>query len=337
MLRNLLQQIPQEQREETIRAAIESIGHNGTLEIGLTLSLVETLDGVDVRKALRNRLLALLQDGRVDLIIPVIAHNASLRSGLTQQAAVRLYALAGPLHEAPGKEITLPLNDIVPMRDGSLGGVKDLVRDIKDSTAAARHLLTVLRSAVSADVEAETFDRVFKAALLLLGATNTQVAVGAQLTLAKLFGVAGCISHAHNQLVWLCLQRLLAEESRPFYQGLAFNIWLRWVYCEDAELQLWFTPTYWAALQQGLQNGDSERRKQCLAILRQSVNIAATDDSAMSTICARQDGIAGTLATILLLRHFPHEDAGLYSSGHAMREQPFHTCTPQVNRCQGMC
>jgi len=139
-------------------------------------------------------------------------------------------------------------------------------------------------------VEPESFDRLFNAALVLLEHKALIVSASAHEVLASLFKASSHLLRAQHQLVWASLQRLLAQEHS---QGLAYAIWLRWVFCENAELHFFFERPYWDFLRQGLQYGDSERRKQCLAILKQSVAIAASDESSIAKICSSEDGITG--------------------------------------------
>ncbi|KAK0333165.1 hypothetical protein LTR59_017281 [Friedmanniomyces endolithicus] len=220
MLRSLLQRVPQADRTEAIRAAIDSIGSDGTADIGLTVLLLSELPDDETKQALRARLLRLLEGGQTEL---------------------------------------------------------------------------VRASADFSGVEPESFDRLFNAALVLLEHKALIVSASAHEVLASLFKASSHLLRAQHQLVWASLQRLLAQEHS---QGLAYAIWLRWVFCENAELHFFFERPYWDFLRQGLQYGDSERRKQCLAILKQSVAIAASDESSIAKICSSEDGITDRTAIV---------------------------------------
>ncbi|KAK0257311.1 hypothetical protein LTS09_007786 [Friedmanniomyces endolithicus] len=287
MLRSLLQRVPLEERTEAIRAAIDSVGSDGEADMGLTVSLLPEVPDDETRLALQARLLRLLEGGQTDLVRAVCAHDAVLQRDLLHQVAQRLASFVGKLHRhSPTDEAGL-VGSFAPSRASTLSPHDRENEPCEDSTETIVHLLTFVKSADSPGAEIETFDRLFNATLLLLEHTSSTLSAGARETLAGLFGAGPRMSRAHHQLVWACLQRLLAQENS---RGLAYAIWLRWVFCENAELHFFFERPYWGFLRQGLQNGDGERRKQCLAILRQSVAIVVSDESSISTITSREGG-----------------------------------------------
>ncbi|KAI9837219.1 MAG: hypothetical protein M1819_000293 [Sarea resinae] len=73
-----------------------------------------------------------------------------------------------------------------------------------------------------------------------------------------------------NEMIWQHIVELITTMEAPLYQDIAFGIWLKWV-----DLRAWFclapavisNDLYWTFLQSGLKDGSSERRKQCLYIL----------------------------------------------------------------------
>jgi len=301
MLRSLLQRVPLEERTEAIRAAIDSVGSNGEADIGLTVSLLPEVPDDETRLALQARLLRLLEGGQTDLVRAVCAHDAVLQRDLLHQVAHRLASYVGKLHRHSPTDGAGHAGSFVPSRASTLSPNDRENEPCKDSTDTIVHLLTFVKSADLSGAGIETFDRLFNATLLLLEHTSSTLSAGARETLVSLFGAAPRMSRAHHQLVWACLQRLLAQEHS---RGLAYAIWLRWVFCENAGLHFFFERPYWDFLRQGLQHGDGERRKQCLAILKQSVTIAAGDESSIATICWREDCITGTwqkLSSIMML------------------------------------
>ncbi|KAK3109773.1 hypothetical protein LTR53_016604 [Teratosphaeriaceae sp. CCFEE 6253] len=304
MLRALLQRVPLAERGDAINSAIASVGSNGELDVGLTLSLVHELPDEDARQALQTRLLTQLEPGTTDLVAAVTAHDAKLRDGLLREVSVRLCSHAGRLQRNGTRNTSVSMAGIVPLPDDESTIDVDDVEGPPGCTARAGHLLTFARSAISIDVASETFSRLCKAVLLLLGAAESALHIGARELLVKLFSFADRFSQAQHQLVWLCLQRLLDDEAGTLYQGLGFSVWLRWVFCESANLQLWFEPRWWTLIRRGLQHGDAERRKQCLAILRRSVIVAASDEPSIVTICAKQSGVSDRESIIAQYERF---------------------------------
>ncbi|KAF2765820.1 hypothetical protein EJ03DRAFT_279355 [Teratosphaeria nubilosa] len=94
----------------------------------------------------------------------------------------------------------------------------------------------------------------------------------------------GAVSDVHFAFVWRCIQELIAHGPQPFYIGLGYSIWLRFALSGNCRLANWFDPAYWHLLRQGLERGDGERRKQCLAILRRSVYVAVSEKSSDSRL-----------------------------------------------------
>ncbi|KAK1007554.1 hypothetical protein LTR54_006280 [Friedmanniomyces endolithicus] len=290
MLRSLLQRVPPDERTEAIRAAVDSVGSGGTADIGLTVSLLPELLDDDLKQRLRARLLRLLEGGQTDLVRAVYVHDALLQRDLLREVAHRLDGFVGQLQQhAPtdGAEI---IAKFVPSRASALSPQDGEIGPCEDSTDIIVHLLTFVKAADLPGADIETFDRLFKATLLLLEHTSGTLSVGARETLVSLFGAGPRMSGAHHQLVWACLQRLTAQEHS---RGLAYAIWLRWVFCENAWLHFFFERPYWHLLREGLQHGDGERRKQCLAIHRQSVAIVVSDESSIATITSREGGTTG--------------------------------------------
>ncbi|KAK1058776.1 hypothetical protein LTR74_013168 [Friedmanniomyces endolithicus] len=286
MLRSLLLRVPPDERTEAIRAAVDSVGSGGTADIGLTVSLLPEVLDDDLKQRLRARFLRLLESGQTDLVRAVCAQDAVLQRDLLHQVAQRLASFAGELHRQSPTDQAVPIENVMPLRESTPSPQTSATGRGEDDTGTIRHLLTFVKSADFSGVEPESFDRLFNAALVLLEHKAIIVSAGAHEVLASLFKASSHMSPTHHQLVWACLQRLLAQEHR---RGLAYAIWLRWAFCENGELYFFERP-YWGFLRQGLQYGDGERRKQCLAILKQSVAIAASDESSIATIDSREGG-----------------------------------------------
>ncbi|TKA34934.1 hypothetical protein B0A54_13897 [Friedmanniomyces endolithicus] len=290
MLRSLLLRVPPDERTEAIRAAVDSVGSGGTADIGLTVSLLPELLDDDLKQRLRARLLRLLEGGQTDLVRAVCAQDAVLQRDLLHQVAQRLASFAGEMHRQSPTDQAVPIENVMPLRESTPSTQSSATGRCEDDTGTIGHLLTFVKSADFSGVEPESFDRLFNAALVLLEHKAIIVSAGAHEGLASLFQASSHMLRAPHQLVWASLQRMLAQEHS---RGLAYAIWLRWAFCENAELCVFLGRPYWDFLRQGLQYGDGERRKQCLAILKQSVAIAAGDESSMAKIYSREGGTTG--------------------------------------------
>ncbi|KAK0326163.1 hypothetical protein LTR82_002908 [Friedmanniomyces endolithicus] len=295
MLRSLLLRVPPDERTEAIRAAVDSVGSGGTADIGLTVSLLPELLDDDLKQRLRARLLRLLEGGQTDLVRAVCAQDAVLQRDLLHQVAQRLASFAGEMHRQSPTDQAVPIENVMPLRESTPSTQSSATGRCEDDTGTIGHLLTFVKSADFSGVEPESFDRLFNAALVLLEHKAIIVSAGAHEGLASLFQASSHMLRAPHQLVWASLQRMLAQEHS---RGLAYAIWLRWAFCENAELCVFLGRPYWDFLRQGLQYGDGERRKQCLAILKQSVAIAAGDESSMAKIYSREGGTTDRTAIV---------------------------------------
>ncbi len=119
MLRSLLQRVPQADRTEAIRAAIDSIGSDGTADIGLTVLLLSELPDDETKQALRARLLRLLEGGQTELVRAVCAQDAVLQCGLLRQVAQRLDGFVGEVEQQSPTDQAVPIENVMPLREST--------------------------------------------------------------------------------------------------------------------------------------------------------------------------------------------------------------------------
>ncbi|KAK3658538.1 hypothetical protein LTR22_008891 [Elasticomyces elasticus] len=302
MLKALLRRVPQGERDDAVREIIAGIGDNGVLDVGLSTSIYAELSDDTARQIFQDRLLDLLESGKAEPAVAVTAQENSIGHQLVQAVAQRLHGLACRLQHTPDADIVVSMAEVLPKQLSRLSTSE--IDPAKDCMMKCGNLLLFLRSASLQAIEEETFDGLFGAVILLLGSSDKAVCVGAREVLVGLSGVASYMTLDRHNLVWLCLQKLIAQQSSPYHQMLGYSIWLRWVRTSDTELHHLFDATYWELLQHGLRFGDTECRKMCLAILRRSVTVAANTDASMASIFSAHDGSTGREAVIAQYERF---------------------------------
>ncbi|KAK4898449.1 hypothetical protein LTR27_004046 [Elasticomyces elasticus] len=302
MLKALLRHVPQGERDDATREIVAGIGDNGVLDVGLSTSIAAELLDDTARQIFQDRLLDLLESGRAGPAVAACAEDVSIGHKLVQAVAQRLHGLACRLQHTPDADIVVSMAEVMPNQHA--GESASETGPAKDCMTKCGNLLSFLRSASLQAIEDETFDELFAAVIILLGSADAVVCVGARDVLVGLSGVLSYTTLDRHNMIWLCLQKLIAEQSSPYHQLLGYSIWLRWVRISDAELHHLFDATYWELLQHGLQFGDTECRKMCLAILRRSVTVAANTDASMASIFSAHDGSIGREAVIAQYERF---------------------------------
>ncbi|KAK5725845.1 hypothetical protein LTR15_004035 [Elasticomyces elasticus] len=300
MLKALLRRVPQGERDDAIREIIAGIGDNGVLDVGLSTSLAAELSDDTARQIFQDRLLDLLESGKVDPAVAASAVNVSIQHKLVHAIAQRLHELAARLQHNPDADIVVSMTEVMPKH---LSGLSE-IGPVKNCMTKCGNLLLFLRSASLQAIEQHNFDRLFGAVIILLGSSDTAVCVGARDMLISMSGMSPYMTFERHALTWLCVQILIAEQSSPYHRTLGYSIWLRWVRIPDDELYSLFNSTYWELLQHGLQFGDTECRKMCLAILRRSVTVAANTDFTMASIFSAHDSSTGREVVIAQYERF---------------------------------
>lgn len=296
LLQTILGRLPESERQEAIRDFISNAGATESLvDLELAVSLLKENPSDDLREALLQRLQETIEAGRLPGTRSLHLHDSGLEHTLWHTIAQRLYGTACHLLEVQSKLLEVRRDDVFDIGpEASTELLLSLKQD--DELHKVRSLLNFVRLQGLLETPREFINILFKAAITFLGATDKNVARLAREALCEAFLGKFPAARLNYPLLWSCLQRLMADETDAFYKGLGYLVWLHAAEDERTPLLLWIRELrYWDLLQYGLKHGDTERLKQCLAIMRCSVPIALNDSRCRHNICVRRLEPAGKL------------------------------------------
>ncbi|KAK3680241.1 hypothetical protein LTR78_000619 [Recurvomyces mirabilis] len=280
VLASLLQHVPQESRSIAVRAAVDSIRQGSVSEIGPLGSLLGQYPDSDAEQNLALHLRELLDDGKTPATTEL---PDGIRDDLLGYAVICLERTVGDLVRGRGRSVEVSMErmpGLLANREAEVdSGAEEAILDFQH----IKFLLAFARSSVRSDSPKNVVDGLLNAAIVLSGCADRDIASAASSVLSWQVKLGLTDDTSRASQLWSWLQALLSS-SEAFYRNLAFSLWLRCASSHGKLLLQWMKTTYWSLLQEGMQNGDAERRKQCLAILRQSVVLAAGIDSLCGTI-----------------------------------------------------
>lgn len=301
--RSLLDRIPVSERPYAIREAVLALtAQSSPADVALTVNLLAAQPDDFAKGDLLSRLLEAVEQNELAVVEAACASDPTLRDELLDLVVERLGSEATRLSQKPGKANRVPLNDVVRLEGdvtGSLHTKEAAPETIKSMLRFARLSCSSLRGAGS--------HRLLSAVLIFLGASDHGICRSARDLLFTNFTALTDPALGDNLPIWACTQRLFTADADTFYHDLGYSIWLRQCSGTASSIKSWFDPTYWALIRHGLRNGDPERRKQCLAILRRSIAVAVRDESAWRTVCCQHSNEQGVGKwTSPLLQHRMH-------------------------------
>ncbi|KAK4553889.1 hypothetical protein LTR86_009064 [Recurvomyces mirabilis] len=280
VLASLLQHVPQESRSIAVRAAVDSIRQGSVSEIGPVVSLLGQYPDSDAEQNLALHLRELLDDGKTPSTTEL---SDGIREDLLKYAVTCLARIVVGLDHSHGKAFEVSMRrmpGLLAIQEMEVdSGAVEVMLDFQHTAV----LLTFARSSARSDSPDDVLDGLFNAAIALSGCADRDVASTASSVLSSQVKLSFADDTSHASQLWSCLQALLSS-SEAFYRNLAFSLWLRCARTHQRLLLQWVDKAYWVMLQDGMQTGDAERRKQCLAILRQSVVLAAEVESICGTV-----------------------------------------------------
>ena len=278
--RTLLRGIPDDERAAVVRDVISALDGAGIAEFSLAVSLMAEHPDVNARPMFLDRLHGCVAEGRLAVVAGLCTHDLLLRRDLLDHVVRDLYWMAANLANGDGR---VSMEGIVyegPPRPES-------------ESQSAVPLLHFVKSAGDLDLQNGVLNDLLFICVTLLGSPQENVCIAARQALQSIFLTASNKRAFGLTVIWKCVVRLITAKDRPFHNGIGYSIWLYSAAAPGARVKLWLDAQYWTLLQEGLCDGDGERRKQCISILRLSVAIAANDDRSCQMICPPQNGPFG--------------------------------------------
>lgn len=156
------------------------------------------------------------------------------------------------------------------------------------SNDLALQWLRFAKQAVSTDLKSEREDSLFGSALKFLNDSHRSTALAAR---DLVFSLLSSKTGQNNlNAVRESVSSLISARDAKLQQTLGYALWMRLLGSSD-EVDLSSIDlnddSYWSPLLSGLRNGDAERRKMCLDILKRSVALAIEQEK--SGAVARRD------------------------------------------------
>jgi len=290
--RLLLNCVPATERPHVVREVVQALTPNsGATEITLAVSLLVEHPDDAVRRDLLSRLLGAIESDALNAVEAACEIDVDLGKQLLLLIVDRLYRAAQCLGQKESKTVRVPMDDIVHME---VDAADDDQERHEFTAMVLRSYLSFAKRSSSSTGREETFHKLLSAVLVFLGSSDQEVGQAACALLVSLASSSPHILQPNQTSLWQCVRRLLTAEVEPMYQELGYTIWLRLAASTSVALNVWFDPEYWELIRQGLRDGDAERRKQCLVILRQSITVAIRDETTRSSVISHGNDAQST-------------------------------------------
>ncbi|WPH02147.1 Hypothetical protein R9X50_00500200 [Acrodontium crateriforme] len=282
--RSLLHRLPEEERSKAVVEAINSLklDQNSFASSSFAVSLLAEHPSDEARSHLLDHLVRYVEHGRSDLVISLCAHDASLKTELLGRLVSALKDAAAQAFDYHAEDTVGKFStEIMPGDSVSSAPLSNGAEPI-----ATKNVLLFTKCAAAVGSSEETKQTLLNAILSFLTSSNESICTTARIVLVSFFSNESVVRSTDARLIWTSVKKLISDQKESFHSNIGFDIWLRWVANRSSSLHLWFEPLYWQLLRDGLKCNDSERRKQCLGILRQSIVVAASKEEFRYMVCS---------------------------------------------------
>ena len=279
----LLQTIPQAQQIAIAKELILRL--RSQFDDAATSVVIELISGQDdatLQGDLLDVLKTRIEGGFPDDVASLLKSSSNLSSSLVTAAAE---FLADP-------KTSVKLTTDPTTRSSDQAEEDELSKvdpDRQDpSNDLAFQWLRFAKQSVSTDHTSEREDSLFASALKFLNDTHRSTALAAR---DMIFSLLPSKTGQNNlDAVRESISSLISARDAKLQQTLGYALWMRLLASSD-EVDLSSIDlnddSYWSPLLSGLRNGDAERRKMCLDILKRSVALAI--EQGMPGAVARKD------------------------------------------------
>ena len=279
----LLQTIPQAQQIAIAKELILRL--RSQFDDAATSVVIELISGQDdatLQGDLLDVLKTRIEGGFPDDVASLLKSSSNLSSSLVTAAAEFL--------ADPKTSVNLPADPTTRSSDkAEEDELSNVDPDRQDpSNDLAFQWLRFAKQSVSTDHTSEREDSLFASALKFLNDTHRSTALAAR---DMIFSLLPSKTGQNNlDAVRESISSLISARDAKLQQTLGYALWMRLLASSD-EVDLSSIDlnddSYWSPLLSGLRNGDAERRKMCLDILKRSVALAI--DQGMPGAVARKD------------------------------------------------
>nr|POF13645.1 trna (guanosine(18)-2'-o)-methyltransferase [Quercus suber] len=281
----LLRRLPEPSRRAVIQDLLQSLQRDSTTP-EIAIALLAAQPNGEAREGILAHLHTSLLRGNLQHVELVCSFNEGIRQNALDQVIVQLAAVSILNLQSGLERSAVRMEELFAITE------EPAVLSASLEVESVVTWLRFTRSAGSSNLGVRSLIDLFRSSLILMGSADREVCVAASATFVAVFTGPAAIT-VDDDLVWKCIQTFTSYTGDDFYSRLGYSLWLRWAACKDMVIRDWFDESYWRLLRRGLQDGDTERRKQCLGILRRSVLDASEDSSLHGSLCSRDMGSIG--------------------------------------------
>lgn len=283
--RLVLGRVPESEQARVVTEVVKALDvQSSGADLGFAATLLDLQPDEDAKEALLTHLQRLIARGEHDQVLSVLDARPSMRQKAISRTVDVVTQTVSLLESSPGHPIAVPLVEAskAPVQNGALSEQNEGLDSSVEATSSSLKFLI----RVDCHLETEHAESLLLSCVSLLGMKDKRLCSTAQEALSSLLNLQFSFIRNHSALFWTRI-RTLVSASDVFYRTLGFGLWLRWVASEaNVDHAVLGQPEYWNAIIGGLRNGDSERRKASLQVLRLSIEVASKEPALRNVVAA---------------------------------------------------
>lgn len=267
----LLKTIPKEQQLVIARELTTDL--RSTFDVAaasVAVELIADRDDATLRDDLLDVLKLQVEHGSPDKVVSLLSPFPKLLN--------QLLVVAGEHLDNPDTRIAAGSSEVAREaadagEHNGLGGIETDDQDASNNIPL--QWLRFAKIALSSGHSSGNEDSLFSSALKFLNDANRATALAARDLVFSL--ISSPAAQSNFEAVRSTITSLIVARDSKLQQTLGYALWMRLLAASDvvnvSSIDL-SDDSYWEPLLQGLRNGDAERRKMCLDILKRSVALA---------------------------------------------------------------
>ncbi|WPA99914.1 uncharacterized protein RHO25_004534 [Cercospora beticola] len=279
--RLLLDRISPEEQIALVRDLAKSLSlQSGKSDLSFTATVLQLRPDAEASKTVFEHLDHLIDQGELDQVVAVCAEHEEINGAIIARTCTLITEAADTLRNASRDYF------VVASSNAQSRSKEGLRLDDQHLVSIVKRTINCLRLANRVSLVGCGDDRtqvLFQSCLVLLGAENRDLRIQSQETLSFLLSTQMIHANADQECIWARVQDLINFPDKTF-KAVGYSLWLRWISTAALVDGGIIEPTYWALIMSGLREGDNERRKSCLQILRASVDAASQSPDAFKSI-----------------------------------------------------
>jgi len=301
----------------------------GAQTAGVLLQTIPEAQQIAIAKELNIRLRSQFDDAAASVAVELVSSrvDATLRDDLLDVLKIRIESgfpdsVASLLKSFPDLSSCLVVAAVDYLGDPTIHTTNDFSTDpttqfsskgeqdelnsvnldkLDPSNDLVLHWLRFAKQALSSGRTHEREDDIFKSALKFLSDTHRSTALAARDLV--FFLLSSKTGQKNLAAVRESISSLISARDARLQQTLGYALWMRLLAC-SGEVDLssidLTDDSYWSPLLSGLRNGDAERRKMCLDILKRSVALAI-EQEVLGAVACKDTGELPALPIVVAL------------------------------------